>query len=486
MRVARHAPIPLSPAPPAAMTPTPSSPPSDHGRSRGGVRLRGVRSRFPLARFLLAGCLVLLPGIPGTGARPGTAQSGGTDAGATGVAVDPEASPAAARIWGRVRTGDGEVREGFLRWDRNELQWDDLLDGTRRPTPARIRLLADVIARATEPRRRVVELAGYRISWDEPDPALAARRQAAIRFGLLASLQRFEEGSVLLTLTSGEVQEFDASTSDLGVGFRGLIVEGTDGARDSLSWEAVDRVDFAAAPDGAVPGERRLSGTVHDRWGGSWSGWIAWDGDEALPSDILDGRESGTERRIPFAGIRELARDGSGTRVTERDGAVRTLTGSNDVSRGNRGVRVTDPALGSILVPWSAFERLRFHDDAVPGSRRDELPWPLAGEVVTRGGDRLSGTILWDGDEGWSWEHLDGEWRELGFQVEFRHVDRIVRRSAEEAEVRLRDGRVLTLSGSNDVSEDNRGILVRPGGEGEWILVSWDELEEVRFEHPEG
>ena len=35
------------------------------------------------------------------------------------------------RIWGRVHTAAGEIREGFIRWDRNEGVWADLLDGSK-------------------------------------------------------------------------------------------------------------------------------------------------------------------------------------------------------------------------------------------------------------------------------------------------------------------------------------------------------------------
>ena len=35
------------------------------------------------------------------------------------------------RIWGRVETITGEIHEGFIRWDRNEGSWVDLLNGTK-------------------------------------------------------------------------------------------------------------------------------------------------------------------------------------------------------------------------------------------------------------------------------------------------------------------------------------------------------------------
>ena len=33
------------------------------------------------------------------------------------------------QIYGKIYTTDDEVLEGFIRWDKNEASWDDILDG---------------------------------------------------------------------------------------------------------------------------------------------------------------------------------------------------------------------------------------------------------------------------------------------------------------------------------------------------------------------
>lgn len=42
---------------------------------------------------------------------------------------DPVSAQDADRIWGQVHTKSGDVHEGFIRWDGNEVSWVDLLDG---------------------------------------------------------------------------------------------------------------------------------------------------------------------------------------------------------------------------------------------------------------------------------------------------------------------------------------------------------------------
>ena len=56
--------------------------------------------------------------------------------------------------------------------------------------------------------------------------------------------------------------------------------------------------------------------------------------------------------------------------------------------------------------------------------------------------------------------------------------------------VTLRDGRAFVLDGSNDVDENNEGILVLEDGsetsldhpEASWVLVRWRDFGAVRFE----
>jgi hypothetical protein len=85
--------------------------------------------------------------------------------------------------------------------------------------------------------------------------------------------------------------------------------------------------------------------------------------------------------------------------------------------------------------------------------------------------------------------------------VEFGEIAEIERHSAERvsvgvgvgvsvererragALVTLRDGRTLELSGSNDVSGDNKGIWVRPDPESEWISVRWEDFKRLRLHH---
>lgn len=391
------------------------------------------------------------------------------------------------RLWGRVETVDGGVVEGFLRWGRAGAAWADILPGIRVIPGEHYRIWSRAWGGDEEPPRRVVELMGYRISWNEDDPDFPLSAQSGVRFGRVREVEITETGEALISLRSGAEAVFQRGWRGPGGGGDLLEVDVPGRARVRVDWDDLAVVTFGTAPR-AEAGSPRLHGTVQDRWGVRYTGYLAWDRDELLSSDILDGEEGGREWEIPFRDIVTMERTWDGTRVTLGDGSIRLLTGSNDVGRGHRGVAVSDPALGVVTLEWDDVEAVHLHPpekatgyDTFHGGHR------LRGEVVTLSGKVHSGAILWDADETWSWELLDGSFRDVGYAVEFGAVASIVRRSSRGAVVTLLDGRSFELEGSNDVGEGNRGIFVHvvgtEGAGAEWVLVSWDELAEVRFHH---
>jgi hypothetical protein len=239
------------------------------------------------------------------------------------------------------------------------------------------------------------------------------------------------------------------------------------------------------APAGIEPSTLRLYGTLEDRFGNVYTGFVAWDVDEIFTADILNGDDRrGRRREIRFADIAAIERAGSSAaRVTLTTGEELVLDGTNDVDSSNRGIQVADPDLGQVQVDWEAFASLRFQPaPSTPSSwERFDGGHRLRGTVVTEAGERISGELRWDNDEEWSWEILDGQYRGVVYDVELAKVRHIRREGGRGSTVTLTDGRVLDLEGSNDVNEDNKGIYVTPAGR-ETVLVRWDEFREVTFD----
>jgi len=436
--------------------------------------------------------------LPGGSGLPSWAQEthgAGREVG-IGASVVPD-TVVADRIWGRIHTTEGRTVEGFIRWGRNDGSWVDLLDGRKETREENY----EIWLRAEDrdgPPLRAVELRGYRITWEEDDPDFPKRTSSAIRFGHLRSLRAADGETAELTLRNGERVDLRGGRgTDLGASLGEVLVEvpgeGPARAEVELEWSRIDRVVFSASPPSVRPGARRLYGTLEDVDGRRFQGYVAWDRDEILTSDVLDGEEvGGGAREIPFSRVASIEATSRGSRVRLRSGEEVELTGSNDVDRRNRGIQISDPGLGRVVLEWEGFRRLRLHPPdpaAVDGARYEGFGGgrPLAGTVVTRAGEELEGRLRWDGDEEASWEPLDGETETASFEIEFGRVARIERGEVSGAVVTLVDGRSFELEGSSDVGWDNRGIFVAPGRwdadppRDSWRVISWDELSEVRF-----
>jgi hypothetical protein len=405
---------------------------------------------------------------------------------ALGLCAAPLLAQDTDRIWGRVQTTSGEVHEGFIRWDRNEGSWVDILDGSK--AIPEVNYLVWLAATDRERAVRTIELGGYRISWNEEDPDFPARSGSGVRFGHLASLEVSGRDQARVTLRSGETLELEGGSTDLGPSLRDLVVDVPGGSTVELDWEELERVTFSPAPSGARATSRRLYGTVRDVEGRRFTGYVSWDLDEILESDVLDGEDidDGDEREVRFADIAAIERIAEGSRVLLKDGSTLELTGSNDVDEGHRGVQVSDPALGMVEVEWDEFARVSFEQADGADYGAFDGGHPLVGTVITRSGDEVHGVIRWDADEAASWELLRGRSNHVAFTIELGHVGRIERGDAFGATVTLLDGRSLPLDDSGEVGWDNKGIMVAAEGAdltraSAWRMIPWDDFREVRF-----
>ena len=427
------------------------------------------------------------------------------------LSPSPAYSQTSDRIWGRVATTSGDVLEGFIRWDRNEASWADQLDGTKENLEFEFQdwwVLANPDDRG---RDRVIEYGGYRNTWDDNEPELPSSTESGIRFGHIQRLTAVDRQEAKLELRSGQVVTLTSGATDLGTDLRELLVTDSNGQVHELEWEDLDSVEFFRAPAGSEPGGQRLHGTVEMQEGPSFTGYIAWDLDEILTTDTLNGEDSnGVRRRVLFGRITSIRPINDGAEIALADGNRMELFDDDDVDRGNDGIYVSDPALGMVVLDWDDVEIVRFHSPD-PGSISGPLDGGrrLRGTVVTADTTELSGWIRWDGDEEYSWELLDGRTPSAVVDVEFGQIAVIEKFLAEVvsvnlgpagvsvshpvtegAKVTLRDGRVFEMDGSNDVDESNHGIFILPEDSGwlpdheeaEWIWVRWEDFHSVTFD----
>ena len=91
------------------------------------------------------------------------------------------------RIWGRLYATTGDVHEGFIRWDRNEGSWVDVLDGTKE-IPSENYMVWLEAKGADGPPLRFIDLQGFRISRRTPTSRPPPRRRSDLgTFGRFVS-----------------------------------------------------------------------------------------------------------------------------------------------------------------------------------------------------------------------------------------------------------------------------------------------------------
>ena len=352
----------------------------------------------------------------------------------------PEVHPDAGadRLYGQVTTKQGEQLRGYVRWDGHAASWSDVLPATRPGSSA---------------------LAG-------------------LRFGNVERLQPLGARNLELTLKTGQVVRLNAIPRQGRAALSPLTVE-TDGRVVELPMRDLESVDFLPEPLDRAPSAERLHGTLITRSGLGFTGYIAWDLNELHDSGVLEG----SQRRIPFAEIASILRLGAeteGVLVALADGSEAVLAGTPELTGSNRGIAVSDPALGSVVVPWRQFHELRLHRAEAPATYEHFSGGEaLTGTVVTTSGENLTGLVRWDMDEESTWQLLDGQLDGIEFHVELSQVSAITK-FRYGAMVDLLDGRSFYLSASNDVNWSNEGIEVR--ADGRVYEVAWKDFEQFRRE----
>jgi len=217
-------------------------------------------------------------------------------------------SKSSDRIWGQVRTTEGERHEGFLRFERTQraASWTDVLVGLREIPDANYRAWLQAVHDGRV-ALRTLELEGYRISWEERHRDFAIEDPAQVRVGQLAAIDVHDDGRITLTPRgpAGPVT-WKAPT---GARSMRVVIEVPDGDEIALGADELDRIEFAAPPGGVVADAHRVHGTVEDRVGREFTGVLSWDWSPVFLSHHVHGRDhEGDDRRIAFAEISVLER----------------------------------------------------------------------------------------------------------------------------------------------------------------------------------
>ncbi len=167
--------------------------------------------------------------------------------------------------------------------------------------------------------------------------------------------------------------------------------------------------------------------------------------------------------------------------VKLKNGEEIELSGSgyNDVGTT---VRVMDQDLGAISIKWDRIDKIEF----MPTPKKLDRTFgkPLYGKVDTYRKGVIEGFVVWDKDERLGLDKLDGDSRDGDLSIRFESIKKI-ERQGNGSLVDIQSGRQFYLTGSNDVNNGNRGIVVAVDGIGK-IDIPWRDFISVEFMDDKG
>jgi len=381
-------------------------------------------------------------------------------------------------IYGKISTTDGDSYTGQIRWGKEEAFWFDHFN-SEKPKNEFMKYLDDDQVDALNDVRNNNK--GWNWNWNSCNSYSSNNHAFECHFGDIKSIEPARGDRLYLTLKDDTVLKLDGGSNDVGATVR---IYDEELGTVKLDWDDIELVEFMETPSGlrSAFGEP-LYGTVKT-YEDEFTGYVQWDHDERLTSDELNGDTDNGSFDIEFGNIESIENARRGSKVTLRSGRTLYMTGSNDVCDDNRGIIVNIPGMGRVDITWDDFESLEF--TSAPSIKEVNYssygnPQNINGEVVNKDGQKFNGRIVFDLDEEFQLEILNGEDDGLEYKIPFRNISSISPRSRKSTMVKLKDGTSYELEDSVDVNDDNDGVLVFTSGE-DYNYIPWDEVEKINLD----
>ena len=395
---------------------------------------------------------------------------------------------------------EGTRREERILSATAATSWVDLLAGVQRVSDTLYHDWLNAVHDGV-PVLRSVEVKSYRVTWEERHRDFPVESPVRIPFGRL---------DALTTLSDNQIELFPRVGAPFALRVRdwhlARVTVETEREKIRLRGREIERIDFAAAPAEARSAMTRIHGSVEDRFGRTFTGFISWNGVPLMHSSRIRGRDSdGETRGVALDEIASVEPLLDGARLVLRGGERVDFERRAPLTRHSgqgaplirwhrRALQIADPGLGMVEVPWDEFRLLRIEAHSGRGSRADfaaggalAAAGRMQGSVTMQSGEVVAGEIRWNASREHRREHLEGVGGGVAFALELARIRGVERREEGGAVVTLDDGRRLELAGTTDLDRGNLGIFVRPAenrADGPWQYIAWEEIARVRFSSP--
>lgn len=382
-------------------------------------------------------------------------------------------------IYGEIKLKNNQVYTGQIRWSGGQMLWSDILLVAKQVNP-NLKYLNEyqLNGLSKETEAPVLDWTFMNL-WKDKYP----ERESEIlcRFGDIAMIHVTGREEAQLYYKSGSKIRLTVDEKENRHLGKDIVVHNNE-LVNTIKWSAISTIKFFARPS-------RLShlkgnpiyGTVMTTKG-AFSGFIQWDKTKYLDTQQLEGILNGEQRvQYDFADIAAVERFNKGAMVSLKSGKKVYLTDDRDVSVASRGIVVMHPQWGRVIVTWKAFRSLRLeHIPDKIGYEDYANPKKIYATVITRDKKIYKGNCVFDMDEEWNCDLLEGNKDGMYYQIPFKYISKMLPVGQSYANVILADHRELILGHHNDVTAKNWGILVWQSNSGH-KYIPWNMISEISF-----
>lgn len=379
-------------------------------------------------------------------------------------------------IYGKITTIDGDTYQGQMRWgDRGEGFWTDHFNGNKEDNENYRYLSRRDREDLRDKQRDRNGWNSFSISWGREE--WETTHEFRTEFGNISKIEINRRSVAELTLRNGEKVYVEDGSDDFGTT---ITILDEELGSTKLKWSRIEEVEFMPTPSRLKNriGDA-LYGTV-EYYGGSITGFIQWDHDERYTTNVLDGDTRDGDMKIEFENIKSIERDRSGSTVITNSGRELYLRGSNDVNSSNNGI-IVNTEFGRVDISWREFKKAEF--TKAPNSGKPYSAFEvkkLNGTVTTTSGKTLSGDLIFDLDEAYNFEMLQGSDHNIDYFIPFSSIKSFAPRNYDNATIILKNGTELLLGEGRDVSEQNDGVLVFSGN-GDPEFIQYENIKTITF-----
>lgn len=381
-------------------------------------------------------------------------------------------------IYGTVTTKDGTIYQGQIRWDDEEALWQDVFEAPKVEQPSKN------LRRVTHARKKEGQSNDFKLGFMElwTDQNSNVTFPFRCRFGDIVSLKMGSSQLATLSLKNGEsIQLKNGRGGDLGVNY--IFVMDHKQQKHRLDFKAIQSIYFEPAPfDFKSPAGLPVYGRMLTT-SGVFEGYIAWDEEERLGADLISGWKKDTRLDLNFQDIATLKAQEDGSFIQLQSGESLFLNGHDDVNKGNHGIIISGLPFGHLTFTWANFISLTLLEAPKPPASYHSFkaPQPLQGTVSTKTGESYQGQIVYDLDEIYDIEFLNGENNGFRYYIPFEQVDKVEPQNDKFSTVYLKNGNQFLLGNNSDVTNDNHGLVVKTADK-QAIYVEWVDIKSIDFE----